>query len=78
VVIGLVSWFLSLIAGLIPTKLLGDAVGIAFMETPLDYTFSPAGMLVWLVIVVVVSALSTLIPAESASQIKVSELLAYE
>ncbi len=78
VVIGLVSWLLSLIAGLIPTKFLGDAVGVAFMETPLDYTFSPGGMLVWLVIIVVVSALSTLIPAESAAQIKVNELLAYE
>lgn len=78
VVIGLVSWLLSLIAGLIPTKLLGDAVGIAFMETPLDYTFSLGGMLVWLAVVVGVSALSTLIPAESAAQIKVSELLAYE
>lgn len=77
-VIGLISWLLSLIAGLIPTKLLGDAVGLAFMETPLDYTFSVNGMLVWLVIVVVVSVLATLIPAESAAQIKVSELLAYE
>jgi ABC-type lipoprotein release transport system permease subunit len=48
------------------------------METPLNYTFSLNGMLVWLVIVVVVSVLSTLIPAESASQITVRELLAYE
>jgi putative ABC transport system permease protein len=78
VVIGFISWLLSLIAGLIPTKLLGDAVGLAFMETPLDYTLSLNGMLVWLAIVVGVSALSTLIPAENASQIKVSELLAYE
>jgi putative ABC transport system permease protein len=78
VVIGLISWVLSLIAGLIPTKFLGDAVGIAFLETPLDYTFSPGGMLVWLVIVVGVAALSTFVPAESAAQIKVNELLGYE
>jgi putative ABC transport system permease protein len=78
VVIGLISWLLSLIAGVVPTRLLGDAVGLAFMETPLNYTFSLNGMLVWLVIVVVVSVLSTLIPAESASQITVRELLAYE
>jgi len=78
VVIGLISWVLSLMVSLVPTKLLGDAVGIAFMETPLDYTFSASGMLVWLAVVVAVSALSTFIPAESASQIRVSELLAYE
>ncbi|MEM7347777.1 MAG: FtsX-like permease family protein, partial [Chloroflexota bacterium] len=77
-IIGLISWGLSLIAGLIPTKLLGDAVGIAFMETPLTYTLSINGIVAWLAIVLIVSALSTSVPAEQASQIKVSELLAYE
>ena len=78
VVIGLISAALSLIVALIPTRLLGDAVGLAFLETPLDYTFSLGGTLVWLAIVVVVSALSTFVPAETASRVKVYELLAYE
>ncbi len=78
VVIGVISWVLSLIVGLAPTKVLGDAVGLAFLETPLDYTFSTGGIMVWLAIVIVVSVLSTFVPAESASQIKVNELLAYE
>ncbi len=77
-VIGGISWGLSLIGGLAPTKVLGDAVGLAFLEAPLDYTFSVGGMLAWLIIVIVVSALSCFVPAERASQIKVNELLAYE
>lgn len=78
VLIGLLSGLLSLVVSLVPTRLLGEAVGIAFLETPLKYTFSLGGMLVWLAIMVVVSALSTFVPAETASQIRVQELLAYE
>ncbi len=77
-VIGGISWGLSLIVGIAPTKVLGDAVGLAFLETPLDYTFSVMGMLVWLIIVIAVSAISCFVPAERASQVKVNELLAYE
>ncbi len=78
IIVGLISWALSLVAALLPTKVLGDAVGIAFLETPLEYTFSIGGMVVWLVIVVVVSILACLVPAENASKIRVNELLAYE
>jgi putative ABC transport system permease protein len=53
-------------------------VGIAFTESPLNYTFSVKGTLLWLVFVLVLAALASFLPAWSASRLTVREVLAYE
>jgi putative ABC transport system permease protein len=60
------------------SKLLSDAVGRQFLSTPLDYTFSMSGVLIWLVVVIVLSALASFLPAWNASRLTVREVLAYE
>jgi putative ABC transport system permease protein len=60
------------------SKLLSDAVGQQFLSTPLDYTFSLSGALIWLGVVICLSALASFLPAWNASRLTVREVLAYE
>ena len=76
--IGVLSWFVGAILALPIGKLLSDAVGIAFTESPLNYTFSVRGTLLWLVVVLILAALASFLPARSASRLTVREVLAYE
>ena len=48
------------------------------MKAPLAWTFSVAGVLLWLAIVVVISVLASLLPARGAWRLSVREVLAYE
>jgi len=76
--IGVLSWLLGTGLALSLSKLLSDAVGLAFTKTPLSYTFSVGGVLIWLVVVVILAALASFLPARSASRLTVREVLAYE
>jgi putative ABC transport system permease protein len=76
--IGVLSWLVGAILALPIGKLLSDAVGVAFLEAPLNYTFSTRGTLLWLAIVVILAALASILPAWNASRLSVREVLAYE
>jgi putative ABC transport system permease protein len=76
--IGVLSWSVGAILALPIGKLLSDAVGIAFTDFPLNYTFSIKGTLLWLAVVLVLAAMASFLPARSASRLTVREVLAYE
>ena len=76
--IGLISWLFSVLAALPLTYTLSEMVGNTFLYAPLVYIFSITGALIWLILVLITAALSCYIPAQSASQTRVRELLAYE
>jgi putative ABC transport system permease protein len=76
--IGFISWLIGAAAALPFTYMLNVMVGNTFLYTPLTYVFSISGALIWLIIVLITAALSCYIPAQSASQTSVRELLAYE
>ncbi len=76
--VGLISWVVGALAAYPIGKLLSDAVGIAFMEAPLTYSFSTNGAIGWLLAVLVIATLASLIPAWNASRLSVRETLAYE
>jgi len=76
--IGLLSWLAGTILAWPIGKLLSDAVGAAFLQSPLSYTFSIQGMLLWLAVVLVLAALASILPAWNASRLTVREVLAYE
>jgi putative ABC transport system permease protein len=78
VAIGLMSWLLGSLLSVLLSKLLCDAVGIAISDVPLSYVFSTTGMWLWLVLVVLLSALASFVPARNASRMTVREVLAYE
>ncbi len=76
--IGVISWALALVLGLPIGRLLSNAVGMQFFSVPLSYTFSVRGGLIWLALVVALSAVATYLPAQRAVALSVREVLAYE
>jgi putative ABC transport system permease protein len=78
VLIGCISWALGAVLALPLSILLSDAVGMAFMQMPLDFVFSVSGLLIWLGVVVALAALASFLPAWNAARITVRDVLAYE
>jgi putative ABC transport system permease protein len=78
VVIGLMSWLAGTLLALPVGKVLSNAVGMTTINTPLTYTVPPMAVLLWLGLVVLVSVLASYVPAQSAAQLSVREVLAYE
>lgn len=78
VAIGLMSWLFGSLLAIPMSQGLNDAVGTAMMGTPLTYTYSIFALWLWLVVVTLLSALASFIPARNASRLTVREVLAYE
>ena len=57
---------------------MSQEVGLAFLQSPLTNTFSTEGVWLWLIIVVVLAAGSSLWPARNAARLTVRDALAYE
>jgi putative ABC transport system permease protein len=76
--IGLISWFLGALVSLPLSWGLATVVGLAFFERAMGITFSPLGVVAWLVIAMVLATLASTLPARNASRISVREALAYE
>lgn len=78
IIIGLLSGVAGGLLALPVGKLLSDAVGVQFFGAPLAYTFSLPSVGIWLVLVALMAAVATYIPAQRAGKISVREALAYE
>lgn len=78
IAIGLISWVFGLIAS-IPFSLLMDyGVGQPIVGAALQFKYSYEGGIIWLIIIILISALASLVPARNASRLTVREVLAYE
>lgn len=79
---GIVIGWLSFIAGgilSIPfSRILSQQVGMALLGSPLDYTFSINGLILWFIIVTILAVVASLGPARGASRLTIREVLAYE
>ncbi len=78
VLIGLLSWLISILVAWPLSKVLSDAVGFSILQAELNYTFSVGGTVTWFIIAFVLSALASFWPARNASRVTVREVLAYE
>jgi len=78
VMVGVLSWLLAVPLSYPGALLFNDLVGSTLFRMPLDFDYSAGGMVGWLAIVVVLSALASLWPALRATQVSVREALAYE
>jgi putative ABC transport system permease protein len=76
--VGLISWVLGALLSYPLGNLLSGGVGMAFVGLWIRYVFAYEGVWMWLLIVIVISALASLAPARRASHISVREALAYE
>jgi putative ABC transport system permease protein len=77
-VVGLLGWLLASLLSIPLSWGLSYLIGVAFVQSPLDFTFSIAGIVLWLIVVAVLSVLASLFPARNAWRLSVREVLAYE
>jgi putative ABC transport system permease protein len=78
VLLGVLSWAIAVPVSYPGALAFNHLVGDALLQVPLDFVFSIPGAALWLVSVVFLSALASLWPALSATQVCVREALAYE
>jgi putative ABC transport system permease protein len=78
IAIGLLSWLMGALLAVPMTRGLNAAVGGAILGAPLTYSYSTPGLWLWLVVMILLSALASFIPARNASRLTVREVLAYE
>lgn len=77
-VIGLISWVLSIPCSIPLAIWLGNSLGNSLLARPLDYIFSVPAGLMWLGLMVIISILASLVPAQSAARLTIRDALVYE
>ena len=78
VVIGMISFALAIVLSIPFTYLLSTIVSLAVFETPIDTHFTWMGYAIWLGLVLVLSAVASIVPARNAATMTIREVLAYE
>jgi putative ABC transport system permease protein len=76
--IGIISWLVSLPVSIPISLAFNSMLGNLFIDKPLIFVYPLAGPIVWLLIVVVISAIASILPARRAIKMSVQETLAYE
>ncbi len=78
VVIGLISFALALVLSVPFTYLLSTIISVTIFETPIKVVFTFMGYAIWIALVLVLSALASILPARNAARLTIREVLAYE
>ncbi len=78
IVIGLLSWAIAALLAWPISKAIGDFMVRVMFRSGLDFTFEPAGLVIWLLVSIGLSGLASFLPAWRASRTTVREALAYE
>lgn len=78
IAIGLISWLLGALFAFPLSQALSNAVGELMMGAPLTFSYSVGGLVIWLALILLLSALASFVPARNASRLTVREVLAYE
>lgn len=76
--IGVLSWVPATLIALPLSKMLSDILGWSIVSWPLVYVFPPSAPLLWLVIVVPLSAAASYLPARRAALINVRNALEHQ
>ncbi|MGE5073362.1 MAG: ABC transporter permease, partial [Anaerolineae bacterium] len=77
-VIGLISWILSILLAFPITTALCTGVGLAILTMPMPSVFGITGVIAWLIGTLVLGGLASALPAHRASSLTVRDTLAYE
>lgn len=78
VVIGTISFGLAILLSVPFTYLLSYIVSLAVFQTPINTVFTFSGYLIWFGLVLVMSAIASILPARNAARLTIREVLAYE
>ena len=78
VMVGILSWLIAVPLSYPGARAFSNLIGDTIFQMPLDFSFSLFGLMSWLAIIMILSALASLWPAIRATQVSVRESLAYE
>jgi putative ABC transport system permease protein len=78
VVIGLISWVLSLLLSFPITGVMATGVGLIIFSTPLRTIYGLTGIIAWLIGILVIGIIASALPARRASRLTVKDTLSYE
>jgi len=76
--IGTISFGLAILLSIPFTYLLSTIVSLAVFQTPITVVFTYTGYAIWLGLVLVLSAIASILPARKAARLTIREVLAYE
>jgi putative ABC transport system permease protein len=77
-VIGLISWAISILLSFPITGVLTFGVGMAVLTAPMPAVFGMSGIIAWLIFTLVLATIASALPARRASKLTVKDTLAYE
>jgi len=77
-VIGLISWVISILLSIPITVVLTTGVGLAILTAPMPAVYGISGILAWLIGTLLIATLASALPAQRASSLTVRDTLAYE
>jgi putative ABC transport system permease protein len=78
VVIGGISWLFGALLSFPITYMLASIVSQAVFNSPIDTKITWDGYLLWLIVVLVLSAVASILPARNAARLTIREVLSYE
>lgn len=78
VLIGLMSWFFGSLLAFPISTLMSNAINLSLFGAVADFTFTPIGVVLWLVVVLLLSSLASVLPARNAVRLTIREVLSYE
>jgi putative ABC transport system permease protein len=77
-VIGIISWLISILLAFPITGVLTFGVGMAIATAPLPNVYGVTGVIAWLIFTLVLATIASALPARRASRLTVRDTLAYE
>lgn len=77
-VVGLISWAISILLSFPITNVLTFGVGMAVLTAPMPPVYDSNGIIAWLIFTIVLATIASALPARSASRLTVRDTLAYE
>ena len=77
-VVGLISWAISILLSFPITGVLTYGVGMAVLTAPMPAVFGLSGVIAWLLFTIFLATIASALPARRASRLTVRDTLAYE
>jgi putative ABC transport system permease protein len=77
-VVGLISWAISILFSIPITGILCFGVGMAILTAPMPAVYGVTGIIAWLIFTLVLATIASGLPARRASRLTVRDTLAYE
>ncbi len=77
-IIGIISWLIGFVLAFPISYLMSFIINMAIFGVAGEFAFTATGFIIWLVVVLVLSFLASVLPANKAAHLTIREVLSYE